>query len=481
MPSLESTVRLSSIAIACIATAACNRQPSPPSPPSTTPSTETITGTERIGWSQQATNATELATFRYAIYVDGTRSEISGATCSTTPSGGSFQCTGPLPSLTRGAHTVEIATFLVDGTVFESARSAPLQVNVVAAAASIGDESRSRSDPEEPRERDRTRDAPFAVERIIDRLRQPTTIAISPDGRIFVGEEEGSIQVVDNQIESHAAPLKPSATMRIGEGDTSHTLLGLAFDPDFARTHLVYALYTTHVPDRGPTFVLARFREAGGTLGAPAILLDDVPASVQPRGSLRFGPDTKLYVAFDDGGDPDRIGDAASFNGKILRLNADGTTPADQAGGSPVYTTALETPTSFDWDPGSGVLWIAGASRSGAGEIAAVIDQSDGGRHGIVERQLDVPSLGRISVAFSPDHGARTPFKNMLLVTSPDRQQLLQLTLGDRDRTRIDAMRPVLTSHGPLRAVAVDAAGLVYVATNDAILRLAPATAPAKP
>jgi glucose/arabinose dehydrogenase len=477
-------VRPLSIVIACITVTACSRQPSPPSPPSTTPSTETITGTERIGWSQQAANATELATFRYAIYVDGARSEISGATCSSTPSGGSFQCTGPLPSLTRGAHTLEIATFLVDGTVFESTRSAPLQVNVAAAAASIGDESqsRSRSDPEEPRERDRTRGAPFAVERIIDGLRQPTTIAISPDGRILVGEEEGSIQVVDNQTESDAAPLKPSATMHSADANIPHTLLGLALDPDFARTHLVYALYTTQVPDRGPTFVLARFREAGGTFGAPAILLDDVPASVQPRGSLRFGPDAKLYVAFDDGGDPDRVGDAASFNGKVLRLNADGTTPPDQAGASPVYSPALRAPNGLDWDASSGVLWIAGASSTGVGEIVAVVDRNDRGRYAISAHPLDITSAGRISsIAFYPDSGNVASARNTLLVTSPERQQLLQLTLDDRDRTRIAAMRPVLTGRGPLRAVAVDAGGLVYVATNDAILRLTPASAPAKP
>ena len=45
-----------------------------------------------------------------------------------------------------------------------------------------------------------------------------------------------------------------------------------------------------------------------------------VPASSEPRGTLRFGPDGRLYVALDDGGVPGRADDLASANGKILRL-----------------------------------------------------------------------------------------------------------------------------------------------------------------
>ena len=43
-----------------------------------------------------------------------------------------FACSARLPTLTAGAHTLELASFITDGSVLESARSAALSVTVVA-------------------------------------------------------------------------------------------------------------------------------------------------------------------------------------------------------------------------------------------------------------------------------------------------------------------------------------------------------------
>ena len=57
-------------------------QEQPPQQPP--PTGERITGNERIGWTQQATDAAELADFEYAIYVDGARSQLADLSCSST-------------------------------------------------------------------------------------------------------------------------------------------------------------------------------------------------------------------------------------------------------------------------------------------------------------------------------------------------------------------------------------------------------------
>jgi quinoprotein glucose dehydrogenase len=150
----------------------------------------------------------------------------------------------------------------------------------------------------------------------------------------------------------------------------SGQLLAIALDPSFDRNGFVYTIYTA--PDRSgaPAFTLARFREVGDTLGDRAVLLDAAPASSSPpSAALRFGPDGKLYAAYDDGGNARNSGDAASMNGKILRLNADGTMPGDARGATPVYMGSFGSPAAIDWDPPSSTLWVADRS---AGEVPFV-------------------------------------------------------------------------------------------------------------
>ena len=113
------------VAIVCTAliVAACGKPPSSPT------ETETITGSERFGWDQPAADAGELATFRYAIYVDDARSEASDVSCAASPSNGRFACTSQLPSIAAGTHTLQVASFVIEGgAVRESARSASVRV-----------------------------------------------------------------------------------------------------------------------------------------------------------------------------------------------------------------------------------------------------------------------------------------------------------------------------------------------------------------
>src|SRR6185295_1714176 len=92
--------------------------------------------------------------------------------------------------------------------------------------------------------------------------------------------------------------------------------------------------------------------------------------------ALRFGPDGSLYAAFDDGGDAMVSGDLASLQGKVLRLNRDCTTPADQMGATPMFAAGFHSPRGIEWPPGSGTLWVA--ERSGTLTTVAAATASDG-------------------------------------------------------------------------------------------------------
>jgi len=101
------------------------------SSPGGTTDAQVLTGGERLGWDQSAEDTAELATFRYALYVDEARSVPADASCASAPSGPPFSCTCGLPALMPGGHTLQIASFVLDGDqVRESDRSAAVRVIV---------------------------------------------------------------------------------------------------------------------------------------------------------------------------------------------------------------------------------------------------------------------------------------------------------------------------------------------------------------
>ena len=350
------------IVVCCVSLIACDRKSPPPTPVVDAPTNETVNGTERLGWNQPAADAVELATIGYVIYVDGMRTELTGTTCASAAATAGFSCTARLPAMSAGAHALELASFVNDGSLLESPRSAALRVTLVAEVLSGGQGLGAAA---AGLERRATRTETLADgltlrhELVTDGLESPTDLAFASDGRLFVAERAGRIRIVRAGHLVTEPAISLAATLG-AEGQ----LLALALDPQFERTRYAFAIYTS--PSRsgdragGPMFTLARFREVSDTLGDRAVLLDGAPAaSRSPSAALRFGPDGKLYAAFDDGGDARHRGEAASLNGKVLRLNADGTTPDDARGGTPVYADGYASPIALDWDPPTATLWVA--------------------------------------------------------------------------------------------------------------------------
>jgi glucose/arabinose dehydrogenase len=466
MPRACHLASASPCAIAVVLSIACsNSTPSPPqvTPPSTV---ETINGSERIGWTERAGDAVELSSVRYAIYVDGARSELASVSCDSTASADGFACSAKLPPLSAGAHILELASFVVDGSLLESARSASLHVNVTAAVLTTSSTA-APSTTESiawPGTAVSVDGARVTVERVANDLNQPADLAFAPDGRLFIAEGAGTIRTVRDGALSEPMPLSDA----FGSGDR---LLAIAVDPDFTRTRYLFAVYTV-----GRSFTLARVREVSGTFGDRAVLLEGIRAAASnPSASLRFGADGKLYAAFDDGGDPQRAGDLSSWNGKILRLNADGTTPNDQAGGSPLYAAASRSPAGFDWHPQTGMLWVA--DRLGPTLTAVSADSGRAGKaaRGIVQRRWSLPAASRPSdAAFA--RGTLIPaLAGNLLIASSEGRHLLRVRFDPLDPARVAAIEPLLQDLvGPVVAVASGPDGAIYFATPRSVGRLAP-------
>ncbi len=177
-------------------------------------------------------------------------------------------------------------------------------------------------------------------------LSQPAVLAFAPDGRLFIGEKaSGKIRVVEN------GTLLPTPfldlTQLVPAGTTLDTfsergLLGITFDPEFATNGFVYVYHTLCKQPSGGSCAsgasknrVIRVHATGNTSdgAAPALLLDDIDSDAgnHNAGWIDFGPiDHALYIATGDGGsDHTKSQNLASLSGKILRLEADGSIPAD--------------------------------------------------------------------------------------------------------------------------------------------------------
>jgi glucose/arabinose dehydrogenase len=218
----------------------------------------------------------------------------------------------------------------------------------------------------------------LAVEAIASGLVHATDLAVSNEGLLFVAELGGRLRVVQEGRHSPEAVLPIDDVQRSSRGG----LLSLALDPQFARTGLLYLVYAFESSAGDLIYRLARFRYADGVLGERAVLLDEVPAAVDNlAASVRFGPDGKLYVAFGDAGGLRDV--PSSFNGKVLRLSSDGTTPRDQPSASPVYVAGLRTPRALAWGPADNDLWILDASPDGPRLVRA-----SGSASGVTRRHM---------------------------------------------------------------------------------------------
>jgi glucose/arabinose dehydrogenase len=173
---------------------------------------------------------------------------------------------------------------------------------------------------------------PYRIEQIATDLRVPWELAFLPDGRILFTEREGRVRV----IQRGRLLRDPALSIDVAHGNKMG-MLGIAQDPAFRQNHFIYVAYDYEVEaspgDEAPSFRLrvARYRLQGNNLVEPRTLIEDVPAATNHTGSrLVFGPhDGKLYVSAGDADRPLNAQRLDRLNGKIIRLNPDGSIPPD--------------------------------------------------------------------------------------------------------------------------------------------------------
>ena len=192
-------------------------------------------------------------------------------------------------------------------------------------------------------------------ETIASGLQSPWAVAFLPDGQFLVTERSGQLRVIDlsGRIGKPVEGLPDVAAG--GQGG----LLDLVLDADFASNGTLYFCFSEPAKTgNGNSTALAR-----ATLSADLTRLDNVKVifSQKPKfaSSLHFGcrivesrlpglngkPDGKLFLAM--GERYSRAPDAQTLNnhhGKIIRINKDGSVPADNPFTSATFSRAGALP-----------------------------------------------------------------------------------------------------------------------------------------
>jgi glucose/arabinose dehydrogenase len=455
-------LRILIIVAAVMVAAACDSsQPEPPPTPDPGPvppsGAERITGSERLGWSQQAANGEELSTFRYLIYVDATAADAQDVSCSATAGPAGFGCTARMPPMSAGLHALTLSSYVDSGgSRLESPRSPAVNVFLVAQttnAEPVGFGSGRAPGPIITNDGVR-----LTSEVVANGLDEPSDLALLSDGRMLVAERHGRIRIVQDR-----RLVTPAAVSLTDVDATRGGLLSIAVQPADAPARDVYALYTT---PRG--FRLVRFRLVGDTLGDRAILLDGIPsADGGASGFVRIGPDSRLFVGLDDAGDSQLSGDRGSFNGKVLRLNTDATTPREQASGSPVFTTDLTAPRGAAWAP-DGLMWMVDAVRGSAGTVQAATRLPNAVRYRLPENS----NASAIAVYQAERPGS---FRGNVFVALSGERAILRLVPDAGDPGSIASTERLRDeSFDRITAIAIASDGAIYVCTSNQLLKLQP-------
>lgn len=223
----------------------------------------------------------------------------------------------------------------------------------------------------------------FSIVPVATGLDMPVALAFAPDGRLFIGQQDGALLVLKPGEERP----EPFYMVENVESRSESGLIDLAFHPDFPAQPYLYAYHTVsgHTQNQ-----VLRLRLEGEAVTAVEVVFDGIPGGTMHNGgALAFGEDGQLYVGT---GIASYLSAGRSYTeppgpramdnlfGKILRLTPEGAVPEDNPlSGSPIYARGFREVFRLRHDPLSGRLF---ATENGSGDHDEINIVEPGGDYG---------------------------------------------------------------------------------------------------
>jgi glucose/arabinose dehydrogenase len=173
-----------------------------------------------------------------------------------------------------------------------------------------------------------------------DHLNFPWEILWGPDNFIWFTEREGRV----NRMNPATGEVTLVATIKEVASTTDFNgLLGMVLHPQFSTNPFVYVVYNYFGTSGDYLEKIVQFTYDGKTLISPLTIVDGIVGKeggdfIHNGSRLIIGPDMKLYATTGDANQrfvfPQ---DPNSLNGKVLRVNLDGSIPPDNPFGNAVW------------------------------------------------------------------------------------------------------------------------------------------------
>jgi aldose sugar dehydrogenase len=300
-------------------------------------------------------------------------------------------------------------------------------------------------------------------------------LEFASDGRLFFTERAGRISIFQDGAINQIARPETFAHLRV-EGEAG--LMGMALHPNFPDDPYIFVCYSYYEGDT-PSNRTARFTLENNQLIDQRNLVSQVPGSPGHNGCrLAFGPDNKLYISTGDAFRESDAQDTSTLNGKILRVNQNGTVPEDNPFGNEVWSLGHRNVQGLAFD-NLGQLFASEHGPENNDELNLILKGQNYGWPQVRGKTSGDGFTGALE-SYTPNEaiamagldiysGEVFPWQDNILFVSLKTGRLYKVVLdenGSVSESEILLDR-ASSGFGRLRDVAVSPDGYIYIATSN--------------